>query len=76
MMKPKKPFHKLRGRMYENGVTQEDISEHLGRSKSYFAQRFNCYKPFTLFDVYGICNMLDISEKEVHIYFPKNDVMG
>lgn len=75
MMMPKKTYHKLRGRMFEYGITQEEIAEHLGRSKSYVSKRFNCNQQFELSDVYNICGMLDINEKEIHIYFHKKEVM-
>lgn len=70
MMMPKKPFHKLRGRMYEYGVTINSIAEHLGKSIAYVSHRFNGKYPFSLSDVYSISRMLDIDKKDIFTYFP------
>ena len=70
---PKKPYHKLRGRMYEYGCTQDIIAEYLGRSKCYINKRFNCVQQFELSDVYGICRLLEINPKDIHVYFPDGE---
>ncbi len=73
MMMPKKPYHRLRGRMYEYGCTQDDVADYLGRSKCYINKRFNRKKQFELSDVYGICKMLEINPKEICSFFPETE---
>ena len=73
MMMPKKPYNKLRAKMFEYGVRQEDIAEIIGKSVAYVSLRFNCKQQFTLSDVYGICRLLEINPKDIHVYFPDGE---
>ena len=67
-------FKKLRGRMYENQVTQEDIAKLLGRSEAYVSMRMTAKQPFDIDEVYKICEYLDVPECEIHIFFPRGGI--
>lgn len=69
-MQPK--YKKLRGRMYENQVTQDELSAVIDKSYGYVSERMTGKKSFRMEDVYSICDYLEIPYSEIYIYFPPN----
>ena len=63
-------YRKLKGRMAENEIDQKCIREALGKSQTYITQRMTGRKPWTMDDVYILCNLLDISNGEISVFFP------
>ena len=61
-------FSKLKGRMKELNLTQEDVSHALGISIQSFNKKINGKVPFKLEEVVVITDLLDISS-EVKEYF-------
>lgn len=67
-------YKKLRDRMYENQVTQDDLSAVIDRCYGYVSERMTGKKSFRMEDVYYICDYLKIPYSEIYIYFPPNGV--
>ena len=63
-------FRMLRGRMVALGVEQAYLARLIHRGKTYVSERMNSKAPWDLDDIYAICMILDISNSEVHLYFP------
>lgn len=67
---PKK-YRKLKGRLFELDINQVMLSKKLGHSPFYISQRMNGKLPFTLDDIYIICDYASIPYEEIHLYFPR-----
>lgn len=63
-------FRKLKGRLAKNEIDQKYICQVLGRSQTYITQRMTGRKPWTMDDVYAMCDLLKIPTAEIAIYFP------
>jgi len=64
-------FKKLRTLIYSESLTQEDLGGILNVSPTYVSRRMTGKSPFTLEDVYAICDYFDIPYGEISEYFPK-----
>ena len=58
----------LKGRMYEYGVTQQELANYLGMSLSYTASRVNGSKPWTVSELARIGKLLEIDRQELMNY--------
>lgn len=65
-------FKKLKTAMFANDVDQKMVSENIQRSQSYVTSRMSGKAPFTIDDIYSICDLLEIPYNEIADYFPKN----
>jgi transcriptional regulator with XRE-family HTH domain len=64
-----KPFLKVKGAMVENGVTQEEMAEHLNISQSTFNQKINGISDFKLTEIKAIADKLGIQADRFQEYF-------
>ena len=63
-------------------LTQDDIAELLGHQRGYVSDRIRGLKPWSIDDVYAICdyiNSLDsdivpMPYEKIHIFFPRNGI--
>ena len=64
-------WNKLKGRMFERGITQTDIVKAIGRGVNYVCTRINGHKPWTSTEIAEICKTLDIPQDEIgELFFP------
>ena len=66
-------FGKLRGRLHELGLHQQDIANALGLSNSAVSHRFHRLTPWTLQEMYAILDLCRAKPEEMHIYFPREE---
>lgn len=73
---PKKidTYRKLRALMLELGHDQASLAKRTGMSKSQICARMTCNAPWTLEEVYKVCDALFIPIKDVKKFFPPNGV--
>ena len=64
-------YKELRCKMYADGIQQIDIAKHIKKCLTYVNVRLSGEKPWTLDDVYGICDFLEIPYSDISLYFPK-----
>lgn len=64
-------FRKLRGRLAENELDQKYLETLLKRSHIYISDRMTGRRPWSMDDVYTICDLMNIPEDEISIYFPR-----
>lgn len=62
-------YGKLRGRMAEMGVTQEDIAQCLGITRQAVNKKFAGITGFSQKDILQICDFLDIAIEEIGLFF-------
>lgn len=67
-----KTYHKLKCRMFERGVTQHDIAAEIGVTQAWVNRRFTNRTPWSLQDVYAVCDILAIPYSEIGSYWPKS----
>ena len=67
-------FKRLRGIMYENQISQEDLSRLLGHSCAYVSLRMTGKQAFDMDDVYTICDYFEIPYADMHLYFPPGGI--
>ena len=65
------PFKKLKGRMREYQLTQEELAKKLGKSKTFISNRFVGLFPFDMDTVYSICDLLEIPYSAIYLFFPQ-----
>ena len=58
------------GQMDDEEITQSDMAEWIERGLDYVNQRMTAKKPFTIWEVYIICDKLHIPVSEIGLYFP------
>ena len=68
-----RPMNKLRTRMFEAGIIQNDLGKMFGRSKQYICDRMNEVYAFDIWEVYTLCDLLEIDYSDIPKYFPKNE---
>ena len=66
-----RPYHKLKCRMFEQEVRQEDIAKDLGVSKTFVSRRMTGKDQWELDVVYKVCDILAIPYTEISVYWPK-----
>ena len=69
-----KKYLKLRGRMAEQDVDQQELSRALKLSNSAVSTRLAAKYPWTVEQVYTICDLLEIDYDEIPTYFPRGGV--
>ena len=65
----RRKFHLLKALLYEKELTQDDLAEGLGKSRSYIEGRFNGRFPFNVDEVIYISQLLEIPDTEWRKYF-------
>lgn len=68
------PFRKLRSRMFECDYKCTDISRKIARSSTYVSKRMSAHIPFTIDEIYDICDDLEVPYNEIPEYFPRGGV--
>lgn len=73
---PKKidTYRKLRALMLENGYDQTTLGRRCGLSRTQVSDRMVDKTPWTLEEVYKVCDALLIPIKDVKRFFPPNGV--
>ena len=69
-----KLFKKLRVRMHECEKSQADIADKLELTPPTVSMHFNGRLQWKLWQVYAVCELLDIPYNEIPEYFPKEDL--
>lgn len=64
-------YRKLKGRLAESEIDQKYICHTLARSQTYITRRMTGIMPWTMDDVYAMCDLLQIPPEEIPIYFPR-----
>ena len=62
-------YSKLRGRIKECGLTQEQLANAIGKDKSTMSSKLKGRFAFTQKEIDEICKVLDISNNEIGDYF-------
>ena len=62
-------YSKLKGRMREKGLRQEDVGAAAGMRPATFSLKLNSKGEFRLTEIEAICQTLDISMDEISGYF-------
>ena len=62
-------YSKLKGRMREKGVTQEEIADSIGMNKSTLSLKLNNQFPFVQDEINKLINILDIPADRIKDYF-------
>ena len=62
-------WNKLKGRMFERGITQTDIVKAIGRGVNYVCTSINGHKPWTIDEMEIIGELLEIPRDELIDYF-------
>lgn len=65
-------FKELKCLMIRLDVTQDEIRDIIGKSRSYVTARMCAKAPWSMDDVYAICEALNINPQEIPKYFPPN----
>lgn len=65
----RRKFSKLKSLMYEMELTQADLTEHIGRGRTYLSRRLNGKEPFNTEDIKIISEILSIPLTECVDYF-------
>lgn len=66
-----KPFVRLRAKFLEEDVDQKSLAGLLHIDPSTLSKKLMGYNPFTCDEMYMICDILHISDEELHIFFPR-----
>lgn len=69
-------WSKLKGRMFECGVTQVDLMEATGRGQTYISSRVNGFMPWSGEDMQKIGALLQIPRAEWVEYFIDGQAPG
>lgn len=62
-------YSKLKGKMKEKGLTQEDVAKHINRGKSTFCLKLNNQSLFVQDEISEIIKLLEIPAEEIKEYF-------
>ena len=62
-------FNKLRGKIKEKYDTQNKFSKAIGMSRTALSEKLNSKSYFTNKEIVTICECLNISFHEIHLYF-------
>lgn len=65
---------KLRAAMVMHDITQEDLARRWGTSRTYVSRRMLGKYSFTVWEVYDLCGLLEISLDKLPEYFPQKPV--
>ena len=62
-------YSKLKGRMKEKELTQEDVAKHIDKDKSTLNLKLNNQSYFVQDEILKIVNLLEIPAEEIKEYF-------
>lgn len=65
----KRKFSKLKGLLFANSLTQEDVAQLLGRGRNYVTRRMNGQESWTFEDAAAMAGCLNIPRAEWADYF-------
>lgn len=69
------PFKRLKVELGISGIDRKYLAKVLGRSESYVQFRLGGDSPWSINDVYTICDVLQIPYELIPEYFPKNGIL-
>jgi hypothetical protein len=69
-----KPFSELRARFVLKGFYQQDIAKKINCCNTVMTKKLYGERPFTMPEVYKMCELLDIADKEIPLYFPRKEM--
>jgi len=62
-------YRKLRGKIKEKYLTQDNFAKELGMGRVSLSQRLNNILEFSQNEIFTACNLLDIELKDIPEYF-------
>ena len=62
-------YNKLRGRIRETGLTQEEVAKQINVNPTTLSLKLNNASEFTQSEIRSICDLLDISGRDLSDYF-------
>ncbi|MEE3451844.1 MAG: DUF739 family protein [Acutalibacteraceae bacterium] len=62
-------YNKLRGRIRETGLTQEEVAKQINVNPATLSLKLNNASEFTQSEIRSICDLLDISGRDLSDYF-------
>lgn len=62
-------YNKLRGRIREVGLTQEEVAKQINVNPATLSLKLNNASEFTQSEIRSICDLLDISGRDLSDYF-------
>lgn len=65
----RRKFAKLKNRMFEMEITQEEAAKVMGRSMTYLSSRLNCRESFSFDDALTLGKLLEIPKTDWVDYF-------
>jgi transcriptional regulator with XRE-family HTH domain len=68
-------FRKLKALMFESDIDQKYLCKKLGKSQNYVTPRMMGRQPWSMEDVYIICDLLKIPYEQIPVYFPRGGVV-
>ena len=69
-----KKYKRLRAKIIEECVTQKELADILGISRTSMSHSFTAQRSFTLDEAYKILEVLKVPHAEICVYFPKGGV--
>ena len=67
------PFRKLRVAILDRGYYAKDIANAIHISEAAMSARLNGKTPWTLREIYEVCDALNIRYEDIPQFFPKKD---
>ncbi len=64
-------FKKLKTIMFANDVDQKRLQKELDRSQTYITARMMGRKPWSIEEIYKLCDLLEISYEQISVFFPR-----
>jgi transcriptional regulator with XRE-family HTH domain len=61
----------LKKHLYAKEIEQKELCKVLGRSQTYITQRMTEKRPWSIDEVYTICDIANIPPEEICKYFPR-----
>lgn len=68
-----KPFRRLKVLMFEQDIDQKYLCGHMKKSQTYITNRMSGKQPFSMDDVYMLCDILKIQPNQIPDYFPRRE---
>lgn len=65
----------LKKHLYAKEIEQKDLCKVLGRSQTYITQRITGRHPWTIDEIYQICDLAAIPYISITEYFPKKAIV-
>lgn len=62
-------YRKLRGRIREKGLIQEEIAKKIKVAPATLSQKLNNASEFTQSEIFELCDILEINHEELSDYF-------